>query len=336
MRKRRFTDAELLTIELVDDDPYSREGLVVERLPLGVTIVDAVGLYSYGRYPADRMFCCVCGKRRHREGYFAKRSDGRVSPLGNCCAVPILEKRWRDAVAALNDERKRQRYVRELHALKSASLNAISMLAPWRQLARKLRDARYTFNRAMPEIYELVKQACNQDGLLMATQRVRKLKWENRKDRKDENEKDGYTWVHVPVYHTLLGTAFLRSGDPLDYVEKVDDALRNYASVARNTEHHGTPKLASVSKTLHDALNAMRFLGEMRDAVPLFFSRPNLAGIVRWSNLLRAGHDKRLPYDIELCDAGLAVVNSSKFVTAPELPEVNEQIYNTLHHSRAA
>ncbi len=67
MARRRFSDAQLLTIELIVADPYVGDNLRLEKLSSDVSIVEAINIHDYHRYPADRVHCCVCGARRHKK-----------------------------------------------------------------------------------------------------------------------------------------------------------------------------------------------------------------------------------------------------------------------------
>ncbi len=162
---KRMTDAELLNSELFVTDAHARGGHIVEKLPDGVTISDDVILqYSHERYPAEQVFCCVCGIAKHKHGYRVRRSDGLETLLGNCCAEPILDRKFIQGKADLVARKHRKEYVEAIHEMAPRVLAAAAELPAWYAKARALRDLRYKMREVAPDVYELMEQGANRGG----------------------------------------------------------------------------------------------------------------------------------------------------------------------------
>lgn len=329
-----MSDAELLSAELIVFDPYARGGLTLERLPPGVAIVQAINIHEYRRYPHDRAYCCVCGGKRHKKGFRVKRCDGRETLLGNCCAKPILVDSWAEMARQLQELVERQRYLREIHALQPSLLRALGLLASWEDLATALRSARYEFRTSMRDVFELVQRACDAEGELLTSERVRRLK--RGKESYNNDEEEDFVWENVPVRHIVRGREYLQRGDPADLPRKVREGIQLFIAVGENTDQCSTRHLKKVCSSLRRAVDDMKRLDRMRRAVTEFFSSANLAGITRWARLLRTGHDKSLPYDVGLRDSALVNLSSGETVSPPKLPVPNSEIFELLAYASGA
>lgn len=320
---KKYSDAELHDLELVVDDAYALPA-VLERLPDGVKIVEVINLHEHKHYPEQQVYCCVCGVARHKKGYRVRRDDSVETLLGNCCAEPILGRKFAEAAAEHADLRKRQTYVREIRRVAPECLIAKAGLHSWRELASALRASRFQFRTAMEAVFELLQQAASH-GELLATERVRRLK-ANADDKEDKEE--DYFYQDVPVRHVLSGPAYLRRGDPMNIVDAVEEAIRAYRNVADNTDGFTTAKLKTVSMRLRSALDDLRILEEMRKAAFPFFGRKNLAGIDRWAKLLRAGHDRKLKYDIAVESGAIVNLTTGARVERPALLPAEHSVFN--------
>jgi len=333
---RKMTDTELLCADLIVSDPYASGGLTLERLPPGVTIVEAINIHEYRLYPHDRAYCCNCGGKRHKKGFRVKRSDGRQTLLGNCCAKPILVDSWTEMEACLRDLVERQRYLREIHALQPTLLRAQSLLASWSDLAKALRTARHRFRMSMSDVFELLQRACDRDGELMTSERVRRLKRGRGTGDDDGDEKEDFVWEHVPVRHVIRGREYLQRGDPADLPRRVQEGIELFTAVGENTDQNKTKHLKHVCSSLRKAVDEMRRLDRMRVAAAEFFTPTNLAGIVRWAHLLRTGHDRILPYDVDVRESALVNLSSGAVVRNPILPDPNPEIFELLNYKSGA
>jgi hypothetical protein len=243
MRRRKLTDAELLATDLIETDAYAQGGLTLEVLPPEVQVVHAVHMYRHARYPREKVFCCVCGSRLHQNGYRVVCSDDREAPLGNCCAKPRLGTTWLKAERELKEDLIRKYYVLEFHALAPNVLRAVSKLDDWRELADSIRAKQTELFQAMPQAYELMVQSAKRDGILLATERVRKLRWQDTTGTDKDDRRDGSYWEHVPVRHVMRGRLFLQETNPCGLCEALESAIVAFRVVAESTDKHRTMDL---------------------------------------------------------------------------------------------
>lgn len=316
MRRRRLTDAELLATELIVSDAYAQGGLTLEVLPRDVVVLDAIHMHRHARYPSEKVFCCVCGSRLHRNGYRVVCSDHRETLLGNCCARPRLGTTWLKAEAELKELRTRKDYIRELHALAPTALRAVRDLGDWLEFATAIRAKQIELYQAMPQAYELMVRSAKRDGILLATERVRKLRWQN---TQGDDKRDDFYWEHIPVRHIIRGRLFLQETNPVGLTDAVEHAISVFSSVAKDTDKHRTKVLKSACAKLSNSVAGLRRLSEMKDAANEFFGPENLAGIERWVTLLGSGHDRSLRERIEARNGALTNLVSGTRVTAPQV-----------------
>ena len=300
MLKRKILDAELLDRDLLVADAYDREGLVCRRLTEDATVLEPIAFYIHARYDqGEKVFCCICGVRKHKRGYWARCSDETVRPLGNCCAKPRLGRNWMQSQHAFKDMERRKGYLLKLRDACPDILRARARLPSWGALGQELKVRQRAFFGAMPEVYELVVQAAKRDGILEATERVKNIHWDPKKPA-DERK-----WNYLPQNHPIAGRSFLRFTDSHDVISVVERAISSFSSVAENTDNCTTKQLRKAFSDIECARLQLARLGEMADAYSSFFRDDNLNGIVRWSHLVCENHDRRLRRPIARSASGL-------------------------------
>ncbi len=212
-------------------------------------------------------------------------------------------------------------------------LRGLTLLGSWNELAHQLRAARYEFSMAMPEVFELVQRACDGDGVLLATERVKQYRHDGPKDRSHNDKDEGFRWIHVPVRHYLRGKAYLKKGDPVDLPKRVQEAINLFRSVGNHTDELSTSHLKRICLKLKNSLEELRKLREMRDAATEFFGSENLTGIRRWAELMRTGHDRSLSHDVSFENGRLVNVSTRKTIASPVLPQPDMGLFTTLSYA---
>lgn len=289
MIKKLIPDSELLGRDLIVSDAYDHDGLVCETLPDGITVREPLACYVHERYEhGEKVFCCACGIRKHKFGYWVTCSDDTVRPLGNCCAKPRLGRDWVRGEQALKDLRRRKEYLVKLQEACPVVLHARRGLSEWDCLGRELKQRQRAFFKALPEVYELIVQVAKRDGVLEATERVMNVHWDAK------NPEDAPKWHYLPRNHFVLGRAFIRYTEPHEVTSAVERAIQKFVVAANHTDAHTTKQLQTVCADVERARRNLERLGEMAAAYSSFFSDQNLDGIVRWSQLLSGDHDRRL------------------------------------------
>lgn len=314
----KISDAELLNAELSVTDAYAQGGHVLEKLPTGVDITGVIHAYRHERYPAEKVFCCICGNAKHKSGWRVIRSDEKETLVGSCCGEDVARQHFKFGTAKLKEQIERQKYLYKIHAFQPRILKVQSLLWGWGKLARELRAERYKFRVAMPEVYERLEQAASGTGELIAVERT------------GYNEDDQP--IDVVVRHALSGKAFLQRGDPVERITKLESAISNFCAVAANTDTHKTKKLKSVVTQLEEKIQALSELAEMEAAIPHFFGNRNLAGIQQWADLLRSGHAVHLRYDISASEGTITNLKTGTSVTQPtNLEFPSDEIFKLLY-----
>ena len=299
MLPARIADSELLNAELAVDDAYAIEGIVLEKLPVGMPIVDVIRIYSHVRYPAQKVYCCVCASERHREGFHIRREDGVESLLGSCCAKPIFVGR---EISFLKErskrERERQKYLRAIHHAQPTILRIIlrKMSTSWRRLAKEISVGRHELSRAMPEIYEALQFAVDKNEMLCAPVRVLQAEWKNSSgqmdDTKNSSKTDRYMLVQQGLYY-VSGAEYFARCDPIEIVSDLDNALRDFQTIAADTDAHSLHRLKKLVKQIDRGREGLQKLLLMQKAANEFYDTNHLGRIANWVRLNRKYHANR-------------------------------------------
>ncbi len=316
---KRLTDAELIHTELFTTDAYERGGLVLKRLPDGVTISSDVILeYSHARFEVEPVFCCKCGIAKHKHGYRVRRSDNVETLLGNCCAEPILGRKFVQGKADLLSRKRRKEYLQAIHEMAPRTLAALAELPSWYDRARALRDLRCRMRDVAPDVYELIEQAANREGELLTSEAVLTYDDDGNEERRN-----------VLVRHILTGKVLLRRGDPVELPKTFERTLQQFREVAANTDAFKTPQLKAAVTRLTFTLEKLQILNEMTDAIYHFFSSRNLAGIQRWATLMSEGHDRRLRSSIRTGESSITNIRTGATVGPTfQIPNTTRAIFN--------
>lgn len=299
----KISDAELLNAELSVTDAYAQGGHVLEKLPKGVDIADVIHSYSHERYPAEKVFCCICGNAKHKSGWRVRRSDDDETFVGSCCGKDVAKQFFHQGTNRLQDYKIRKEYLQKIHDLLPKVLTVRLMLQNWDQLARQLRTARYEFKTAMPGVYERLQQAATGTGELIAFERT--------------GYDDDDMPIDVTVRHVLTGRKYLRQRDPVELTKAVENALYDFRDKTGNTEAHSTRTLKRSVTNLEKAIQALSVLADMANAVDHFFGGRNLAGIQQWADILRAGHSVELKHDIIAAEGSITNASTGVRVEKP-------------------
>lgn len=318
---KKLSDAELLNTELFTTNAYERGGLVLKKLPDGVTITsDVILQYSHERFDTEPVFCCKCGIAKHKHGYRVRRSDDLETLLGNCCAEPILGRKFEQGKADLVAKKHRKEYVQAIHEMAPLVLAAAAELPAWYDRARALRDLRCRFRDVALDVYELIKQAANREGELITSERI--VKYDE-----DGNEQ----LQNVLVRHVLTGKAFMRRGDPTDLPRAFERSIEQFRNVVANTDGFKTPQLKAALNRLRFTLEKLEILNEMANAAHHFFGGRNMAGVQRWATLMTEGHDRRLRSSIRADENGITNLRTGAMVGPPfRIPETTKIVFTIL------
>jgi hypothetical protein len=299
----RIPDTELLFADLTTNDVNELTNVVRERLPDGVAIVDVVRYYEHCRYPAEKVYCCICGTHQHRMGFHAVRSDGKEATVGLCCTTHALGKKFVAAHIRNKGERRRQGYLRTIHAFKPIALRITleRMTRAWDRLARDVREARFGLRHTLgPAAWMVLARSASTGTPLTVPRRVLVSKWTGVNDNDDDNanDKDRYTWITADVGR-VPGAALFESGDPVDLVADLDKVLNNFHTMSLDTDGYTTGQLQHLVKLLRQGRESLERLLRMRRAAEEVFAPEPAAALAGWVNSNRSKHGHDFPHFIE-------------------------------------
>lgn len=321
--------------DLSTDDVNALTNVVREPLPDGVGIVDVLRNYAHCRYPAEKVFCCVCGTRQHRDGLHAVRSDGKEATVGMCCATRALGKKFVDAHRRYKGERERQGYLLTIHAFQPSALRIKHghMTRAWDQLARNIREARYGLRNTLGSAWDVLVRSVNKGLPLTAPERVLVSKWTAAKETEREgdktNDKDRYAWT-VNDVGGVPGAAFFEGGDPVEIVGDLDRVLENFLTIAGETDAYSTGQLRQLVSLLRRGREGLERLLRMRRATDEVFSAENATWLVGWIDHNRSRHGHGFPHAITAAGGVFFNETMSRRARKPVFVEPSQEILGML------
>lgn len=322
---RRYTDAELLQIDLLKDDANAIPNIVKEKLPEGVKIVEVICGYKHRKFPEEKIFCCNCGASQHAFGFHVACSDGRETTLGNCCAKKpeLLGPAFVKTYERHRTEKRRQSYVRDIHAAQPMILQLVhrQRISSWHAVAHGIRQGRCDLRDAMPDVFELLQQAACSNSMLKVPKRVLRMDWKPSRhdDERDEKEqKDRYDWVFNDHCY-VAGPAYFECGDPVDHAKGVEAAIDRFSEIARDTDAYSTTQLRLLSVQMHAAHTSMEALIRMRTAAAEFYAATSLSGIASWVAQNRQHHGSDFKHGVEAIRSGLKNTSNGRIARRPEI-----------------
>lgn len=335
-RARRISDAELLLADLTTNDVDLLTNIVREKLPDGVRIVDVLREYHHCRYPAEKVFCCVCGSRQHKEGLHVVRSDGKEATVGICCAKRSLGKEFVEANKRNRGERDRQGYLRIIGAFKPTALRIVQMqmARPWMECADGVRKARYDLRETLGRAFEVLSQAANKGAALTIPERVLVSKWTGsgdnwQNDDTPREERDRFAWIESDV-GTVPGAALFVPGDPKRIVSDLELVLKNFRAIGVDTDSHSTSELRNLVKLLRAGREGLEALLRMKRAADDFFSQDSAAFVAGWIERNRNVHGHNFPHIIRARDGVFVNETMARQAAKPRFTEPAPELIEAL------
>jgi hypothetical protein len=82
----KLNDDHLRNQALKLKDPYDQRDIIYV-IPEGAVLLDIVNIYTFDRWPKEKVYCAECGGRHHKKGFTALLGSGQRVLLGSTCGA---------------------------------------------------------------------------------------------------------------------------------------------------------------------------------------------------------------------------------------------------------
>src|SRR4051812_12367643 len=97
-------------------DPFAQFGLIW-HIPEGAIFLDILNIYTFERWPKEKVCCVKCSRRNHKKGFTALLASGEKLILGSTCGAELFGESWTKAERRMEDRSDRQYEVLKLDRL---------------------------------------------------------------------------------------------------------------------------------------------------------------------------------------------------------------------------
>lgn len=286
----KFNDANLRNQALKLNDPYAQPDLIIDEIPERAILLDLLNIYSFERWPKEKVYCVACKGRHHKRGFTALLSNGARALFGSTCGERLFGESWKAAEKRIEDRANRQHELIKLDRLSLVAEDLHRGLLTWVDGMERVVARRRAFENNLSELASRVGDAARRcGGMLMAVQRI-----QSRPDRGAEVKDHPGEYIEAPIGR-LAGAALFQAFDPIRAVARTIDALDEMRIGLGETDFTWTSKLAKRRKTFERTFPDLEMAASMYEAAHEFFEIGNFRKL---TNLVHAHHLTKARYEI--------------------------------------
>jgi hypothetical protein len=277
----KYNDAQLRQQALKLTDPYDQPNLIFELAP-EAALLDINNIYSFDRYPREKVFCVACKGHHHKRGFTALLTTGQRVLLGSTCGARLFGQSWTDAEKRIEERADRQFELKKLDRLDSLAASLERKLIIWLSPMLHVAGRRAAFDKHMGELASRVREAAQHKGGALTIHR----KVENRAARELGGMKSTADFQEVIVGRLAGAELFSR----LDPGKAVCDALEALSTMKCKvvSDLVATKKLRDRRRAFERSLEDLVTSARIHAAAEEFFTVRSFRELLRWANEHRA------------------------------------------------
>lgn len=273
----KINDDQLRRQALKLTDPNEQPDLI-RTIPEDAALLDILNIYSFERWPKEKVYCVVCGGHRHKRGFTALLASGKRVLLGSTCGARQFGESWTAAEKRIDDRANRQHELIKLDRLALILVPLRDELLKWGDVVDRVMRRRIAFEKQLGDLaYRTRVAATVHGGTLTVGRRV-----ENKAARA-AGMRDLGNYVEVKVGE-VAGAALFSPLDPVKAVAGALAALDAMGSGIGNSDAEWTSVLAKRRKALERAFEDLEAVATMHAGAQEFFTVENFKVLVDWAN----------------------------------------------------
>jgi hypothetical protein len=277
----KFNDEHLRHQALKLKNPYDQPELIW-TVPEGAGLLDILNIYTFERWPKEKVYCVECDGHHHKNGFTALLTSGKRVLLGSTCGARLFGQSWKAAEKRIEDRGNRQYELLKLDRLALIIAPLREGLLGWSDVMERIMARRSAFENKLGDLASRTREAAiRHGGDLTVGRRV-----ENRAARA-AGMRDLGDYVEVKVGN-VAGAALFMPLDPAKAVARALAAIDEMQQGIGNTDATWTSVLIKRRKAFERTFEDLETAVKMHAGAQDFFTVENFRNLIEWANNHRA------------------------------------------------